>query len=250
MEVSHNWSHTRFGRRVTLARSGRAFTLIELLVVIAIIAILAALLFPVLARAKSRALQAGCISNEKQVGIGLQIWVDENDGWLPPGPSVKYGLWFGQHPNYVISPDTNYYLMNYIAPSLALPPPTTVPQLVKVFVCPASAKLYPAVDTGTRPFYGVFLQKFAAMTNVPFNPFGYPPGHTAAHEGSSSRLADIQTVASLSSVWSLVDLDQLGSPDTSWAPNTPELPIHNGKRNYLFFDGHVAAHESVEDGKY
>src|ERR1700751_772395 len=105
MEVRHNWSRTHFWGRVTFARSGRAFTLIELMVVIAIIAILAGLLFPVLARAKSRALQAACISNEKQVGTGLQIWVDENDGWLPPGPSVTYGLWFGQHPNYVISPD-------------------------------------------------------------------------------------------------------------------------------------------------
>jgi prepilin-type N-terminal cleavage/methylation domain-containing protein len=60
-----------------------AFTLIELLVVIAIIAILASLLLPSLARAKSKGQGIKCISNLKQLGIALRIWTDENENRYP-----------------------------------------------------------------------------------------------------------------------------------------------------------------------
>ncbi|HEV2471712.1 MAG TPA: prepilin-type N-terminal cleavage/methylation domain-containing protein, partial [Chthonomonadales bacterium] len=55
----------------------RAFTLIELLVVIAIIAILAAILFPVFAQAREKARAISCLSNTKQLSLGVQMYVQD-----------------------------------------------------------------------------------------------------------------------------------------------------------------------------
>lgn len=61
----------------------RAFTLIELLVVIAIISILAAILFPVFARARENARRSSCASNLKQLALGMLMYTQDYDGGLP-----------------------------------------------------------------------------------------------------------------------------------------------------------------------
>ena len=68
-------------------KAGRpGFTLIELLVVIAIVAIISAILFPVFARARESARRASCMSNMKQIGLGLMQYSQDNDERLPMGP--------------------------------------------------------------------------------------------------------------------------------------------------------------------
>jgi prepilin-type N-terminal cleavage/methylation domain-containing protein len=73
----------------------RAFTLIELLVVIAIIAILAAILFPVFAQAKLAAKKASDLSQVKQVGLGIAIYLNDYDDTYPLSTVEIYGNWYG-----------------------------------------------------------------------------------------------------------------------------------------------------------
>ena len=80
-----------------------AFTLIELLVVIAIIAILAAILFPVFSQAKAQAKQTACLSNVKQLSLGVTMYLNDNDdaypigGWQVPDGVLNptaYSRWY------------------------------------------------------------------------------------------------------------------------------------------------------------
>lgn len=77
-------------------RRKQAFTLIELLVVIAIIAILAAILFPVFARAREKARQTSCLSNLKQLSLGLRMYIQDYDERFP---TYRWGEGRNNNPN-------------------------------------------------------------------------------------------------------------------------------------------------------
>ena len=66
----------------------KGFTLIELLVVIAIIAILAAILFPVFARAREKARQSTCTSNQRQIAASMQMYAQDHEETLPSSSTV------------------------------------------------------------------------------------------------------------------------------------------------------------------
>ena len=79
------------------------FTLIELLVVIAIIAILAAILFPVFAKAKESAQVTACISNMRQIGTAITLYAESNNGYTPQARNIWAPNWPAP------APEWNYF---------------------------------------------------------------------------------------------------------------------------------------------
>ncbi|MGC9319746.1 MAG: DUF1559 domain-containing protein [Armatimonadota bacterium] len=112
----------------------RGFTLIELLVVIAIIAILAAILFPVFARAREKARQASCTSNVKQITLGILMYAEDYDERMPLQRYSADGIyWYNNDHAYLQTKYGNYQ-------------PLVFPYVKneQVFMCPSSTRSDPA----------------------------------------------------------------------------------------------------------
>ncbi len=181
-------------------RREAAFTLVELLVVVAIIAILAAILFPVFARARENARRSSCQSNLKQMGIGLLQYTQDYDERFPMGLSTdglgSFSTTFDHIQPYLKSRQIGICPSDGDAPDVALGLP------------------------GTTPISYTANQK---LTTAPG--FGDAPSPSLAQIGQSARLP---------ALW-----DAINASANPMAPDVKVNRRHFDGANCLFADGHV-----------
>ena len=211
MKYSHHSFRANSGKG-----SSQAFTLIELLVVIAIIAILAAILFPVFARARENARRASCQSNLKQIGLGVIQYLQDYDEKFPTASyaesnlgGVHEGLW-----------RTKIY--PYIKSS-------------QVFKCPSAANDF--VTTYNLPSGQV---TFAANLNYGANEFVIPMTGSSVKSSEIGATSRLPLVADCTRVlFNNANRVITANDDADDPPVNPSKARHFQGSNICFADGHV-----------
>ena len=195
----------------------RGFTLIELLVVIAIIAILAAILFPVFAKAREKARQTSCASNLKQLGLSFIQYAQDYDEIFPSGGSTWLGGTHGVNPP-TSDPDLNWhstygYQLSWV---------TEVFPYVKnsqVYKCPSESG-----SVCMNCHYGVPQNGYNSATNTRVSIFGRPKMAALTRPAETLMISEKHS----------------GNPAYILDDNYYVLDArHNGGGNMAFFDGHV-----------
>lgn len=210
------------------------FTLIELLVVIAIIAILAAILFPVFARARENARRSSCQSNLKQIGLGFMQYTQDYDEKFPlptqnfQGPSLKQTVAGTPGVTYLTSDGAadDYYFswMDGIFPYV---------KSVQIFACPSGRPL--------APNYGSYgYNYYIAGVNVA------PAGKNPLALSAINRPAEIALSCDMnwgSNAYNLYAgyYQAYGKAGVN-APHDQIFVRHLDGTNFLFADGHVKWH--------
>jgi prepilin-type N-terminal cleavage/methylation domain-containing protein/prepilin-type processing-associated H-X9-DG protein len=228
-------------RPVSMARPATAFTLLELLVVIAIIAVLAGLLLPVLSAAKKRAGQAACFNNMKQLGMGMQLYVDDNRDTFPGMAS--------QHSGFQAA-DWIYWRTNLAYPQVEKSP-------IVIALANANAKLFRCpLDTddsqriAEADANGPYLYSYSMTSYDVVN--GVNPGMSSVFTGGQNLPFYLAAVRNPSSKIMLAEepgsdsiLDNPNQVhvinDGRWMPadNDPLTARHGGKGDVTFADFHV-----------
>ena len=244
-------------RGFTARKSG--FTLIELLVVIAIIAILAAILFPVFAQARSKARQTTCVSNLKQVGLAIVMYTQDYDEMFPLGaynpPGQPIAMWYDLVEPYVKGGAKAIITSSTAAGRAAAP----------FWICPdLENKSYPLApgDAAPGPFPpGNFFPSLSYMANANIMPFWHRAfADFGSFPGKPSALTKVEAPATtVLSAHGLGYINGTGGDDwnsgcTGTEDNYPikGSPVlgnaaqycaaryqHNGGSVYAFCDGHA-----------
>ena len=221
----------------TLRRERRGgFTLIELLAVICIIGILSAFVIPVTGRVRESARASQCLSNLRQVSIGVQLYVQDHKGSLP-GPVLA-----AQYPSYrQTTAGTKGNLAALIVDYVpARQGATNMDRVQELLACPSWSLNTP---DKTGPSMIINASPVGWLEgNAQVYPLGYA-GATA--EGTRVPLLQLRIQAyPLATTWLMVDADQDwfgGSNSASWFAQLPSRASHGNNRNWLFYDGHVGS---------